>query len=152
MAGKRRLDLLLMLALWVVSCSRPPAAPLTFAPAGMNPTGAHTTNVSGGVTFWGNGSLRLRLYSEAGPLVVTVHARGSVADGEAPRVTARVDGQVIGTLSVDSPQIGEHMFSTRLHGAGMRLIEISFDNHLAKASPLAGRVLYIERVSIRTGA
>lgn len=144
--------LLPVIVVWLLAgCSRPPTAPMTFVPAGMNPTGSYTANEQGGVTFWGNGSLRLGLYMEKGPLVVTLRAGGNVADGEGPRVVVSIDGQVADTLSIDSSQHREYAVSTRLADTGTKILEIAFPNYVAKPNPLAGRTLYIESVSVRSG-
>jgi hypothetical protein len=143
--------LLLVLLALLSGCSRPPTAQMRFAPAGMNPTGKYTTSTSGAVTFWGNGALRLRLFMEEGPLMVTLRAGGNVADGDGPRVVVSIDGQVVDTLSIDSTQHREYAVSIRLADTGTKLLEIAFANYVAKPNPLDGRTLYIESVSVRSG-
>jgi hypothetical protein len=117
----------------------------------MNPTGKYTASTSAAVTFWGNGALRLRLFMEEGPLMVTLRAGGNVADGEGPRVVVRIDGRVVDTLTIDSTQHREYAVSTRLADTGTKVLEIAFANYVAKPHPLDGRTLYIESVSVRSG-
>ena len=130
-------------------CSKPTPTMLTLAPAGMNPQGPCIADASGGVAFWGNGSLQSKAYLEKGPVTITMRARGNTVDGEAPVVLVDLEARVVGKLVIDSPAIKDFTFTTSAQDSGVAVLGITFSNHLAKPNPLEGRYLYIEMVSVK---
>ena len=141
-----------LLAAVLLSCSRPPTVPMKFAPAGMDPSGKYTAAPEGGVTFWGNGALRLRLYMQKGPIEVTIRAGGNVVDAEAPHVVVSIDGQLLGPRPIDSSQVRDYVINARLDSPSTKLLEIAFGNSPVKSDALAGRTLYVESVLVHQGA
>ena len=77
--------------------------------------------------------------------------QSDVVDGEAPRISISVDGQVIGTLDIDSAQVREYTISAHLDHTGTNMMEMVFGNHVAKPNPLAGLTLYVQAVTVRQG-
>lgn len=132
----------------IAACQRPPNAPLKFYPVGMNPQGPHFVSDSGGVAFWGNGSLRLNLYLEKGPVEFTVRAGGNVADGEAPKLQLWLDGALAGVEDVRFNQPRDYVFRAQFSRGSTKQIELRFENFVRKEPPLASRILYIEWLSV----
>lgn len=134
------------------SCSRPPTAPLAFAPAAMTVRGPHTTSADGGVTFWGDGSVGVRLHLAPGPAEFAVEARGAAVAGEAPVLEVRLDGRAIGAFAVSSATPEAYRLTAAVLRGGETEIEVAFVNYLDGGTPLASRVVYLRRLSVRSPA
>ncbi len=130
----------------LLSCTRPPELPVRFAPAGMNPSGRYAINAEGGVTFRGDGSLRLRLYMQKGPLLLTIRAGGEVS-----RAGVSIDGQAVGTRAIASEGVADYPIEVQLDRAGTKVIDIAFGSEIAGEKVPAGGGLYVQSISIRQG-
>jgi hypothetical protein len=138
--------------LLVVSCSRTADTDVSMlAPGGMSPSAKVQTSPDGTVVFWGNGTLRSKLYLYKGPVTIAINARGNTVDGESPIVQVNLGEQLIGRLAVDSRTAKDYVVRTVMQETGTAALELSFVNHIAKPNPLAGTILTITKVTITQG-
>ena len=63
----------------------------------------------------------------AAPGTLVVRARGTLAGGVGPHMQVRVNGKVLGTVSVSSTQLADHSFALQALPAGA-VVDVVFDN------------------------
>jgi predicted xylan-binding protein with Ca-dependent carbohydrate-binding module len=145
---RRRLAAMLpIVACTFVACTKAPPAVLTLTPAKMA-TITGWPQPDGAVALWTNGTLQSKVYVERGPITITVRALGHQTGGQWPMLVVDLDGQVLSTLVIDSGTLKDFSFTTKAEKTGTAVLGLSFTNHVPGPTPIEGRNLRIQLITI----
>jgi hypothetical protein len=126
-----------------------PARVLTLVAAELRGSGPYTKDAARGVTFWGNGVLEADLDLGAGPVLITVTARGNYADGDWPMIYIELDDHIVVAVPVDSNKMRDYTVRAEVPHLGANLLRLRLVNYdVAPGQPLASRNLTVARIAL----
>jgi predicted xylan-binding protein with Ca-dependent carbohydrate-binding module len=141
-----------LIAMVCVACAKPTPAVLTLTPAKMAVVTGAWPQTDGAVALWTNGTLQSKVYLEKGPVTITVRALGHEAGGQWPMLLVDLDSRVLSKVVIDSGTLKDFTFTANAEKTGTTVLGLSFTNHAPGPTPIEGRNLRIERITLTQGA
>jgi predicted xylan-binding protein with Ca-dependent carbohydrate-binding module len=135
-----------------LACSEDAPAVLTLQPASMTAIPAGWPQPDGAVALWGNAELRSKVYVEKGPVTITVRALGHEVDGQWPMIRVDLDSRPVSQLTIDSGKLKDFTCTTNAEKTGTTVLRLSFTNHAPGPTPIEGRNLRIQLITLTQGA
>jgi len=142
-------SLLSTLLVGAAACNGAAPEPIILPPVGMRITGPYIAERSGALAFWGNGSLQSEVELNGGRVIITVRARGTTVDGQAPELRLALDGRDVGKIAVSSRTLQDYSVDASVPRSGSTRISVSFENFLFQPQVLRSRHVFIEQLSLR---
>jgi len=134
----------------VFACRNIPSHMQTLAPIDMRRSGPQTKEADGAMALWGNGTLESTVDLAAGPVAITVSAKGTYWSGEWPKIYIELENHIIAAVSVDSNQMQDYTVQAEVPHSGANLLRLRLVNYNGTpGQPLAGRNLTIGRIVLR---
>src|SRR5262249_26303625 len=106
----------------------------------------------GSVALWGNATLQSKVYLDKGPATITVRALGHETSGQWPAIRVELDARPLSTLVINSGSPRDFALATTVEKTGTAVLRLVFENHAPGPTPIEGRNLRVQLVTITQDA